>query len=63
MTTATMTAGQDDITPRQKDLLTSLIFERIHESEEREQWLSELNSGLSRYDASELISSFLMGDR
>lgn len=50
------------ITEKQKTLLTSLIFERIGNEDERERWLSEAQ-GLSKFDASEMISSFLMASR
>ena len=48
----------DAITPKQKKLLTELIFERI-DREEREQWLAEVDS-LSKFDASERISGLLI---
>ena len=51
---------QDNITPRQENLLRSLIYERIPGHAERERWLAEIDGGLSRFDASELISSFFM---
>jgi hypothetical protein len=55
--------GEDEpITAKQKDLLTSLIFERIASPTERERWLQEAES-CSKFDASELISSFLMTSR
>ena len=51
---------QNAITEKQKAFLESLIVERVASSEERERWLAEANSGLSKWDASEMISSFLM---
>jgi len=59
----TTISDRDDITPKQEHLLRSLIYDRIPGHEERERWLAELNSGLSKFDASELISSFLMEER
>lgn len=51
--------GDEPITEKQKTLLYSLIAEKIYNPREREKWLQEAES-CSKYDASELISSFLM---
>lgn len=48
----------EGISPKQKDLLTSLIYQRIDNEEERERRLQEVQS-YSRDDASEMISSFI----
>lgn len=55
-------AEGEDITPKQKDLLESLIIQRISNKDERERWLSEIQT-CSKFDASEFISSFLQGAR
>lgn len=47
------------MTERQRNFLLSLIAERISGSEQTEEWLARLDSGLSRSDASELISSLI----
>lgn len=47
----------EPITLNQKNLLTSLIFERASDEDEREQWLAEIES-LSKPDASEMIANF-----
>lgn len=52
-------AEGNPITTKQKNLLTSLIFERIGSPSERERWLSEIET-CSKFDASEMISSFLI---
>lgn len=49
----------EPITPNQIKYLNSLIFERVIDEEEREQWLSETES-LSKFDASQRISSLLV---
>ena len=51
--------GDTGITAKQKDLLISLISERIASASERERWFQEVES-CSKFDASEMISSFLM---
>ncbi len=51
--------GDTSITAKQKDLLISLISERIASASERERWFQEVES-CSKFDASEMISSFLM---
>ncbi len=50
--------GNEPITPKQKNLLASLIFERISDEAEREQWLSEMES-LSKSDAYEMFSNLM----
>lgn len=55
-------AEDEQITEKQRNLLTSLIAERIPSREERERWFSEIES-CSKFDASEMISSFLMSAR
>ena len=50
--------GGEGITDKQKGLLTSLIYQRIDNEEERERRLQEVQS-YSRDDASEMISSFI----
>lgn len=47
------------MTDKQRNFLLSLITERVSGQEQTEEWLSQLNSGLSRSDASELISSLI----
>lgn len=52
-------ADEPEMTERQKKFLLQLIFENINSPEIREDYLDQVNSGLSTYDASELISSLL----
>jgi len=53
-------AAEDDVaTDKQKDLLRSLIAQRIPYGEERERWFTEMETA-SKFDASEMISSFLV---
>ncbi len=59
MTTATIMQDDEPITPRQKDLLLSLIFQC--ESEERELFLQEMEGCATKTDASELISFLING--
>ena len=54
--------GDRMISEKQKNFLTSLIQKRIKNREERKKWLDELSSCTS-FDASEMISSFLMSPR
>lgn len=58
-TTTFELAGEPEMTERQKKLLLHLIFENIGSPEIREEYLSQMNGGLSRFDASELISSLI----
>lgn len=50
-------------TDKQVSLLESLVAERISSPAEREKWQKEIDAGMSRLDASEKISSFLMDTR
>ncbi len=50
---------QNAMTEKQRNFLMSLIAERISGKSATEEWLSRLDSGLSRSDASELISSLI----
>ncbi|MEI6296501.1 MAG: hypothetical protein WCO84_02525 [bacterium] len=47
------------ITPRQKELLTSLIKRNSHNEKDRANWLSELEGGMTKAEASDMISSFI----
>lgn len=61
MTTATMIAHEEDpITPRQRNLLLSLILQQS-EHEEREHFLEEMEGCTTKYDASEFIRFLLDG--
>lgn len=55
-------AEDQSITPKQKDLLIALVNERVSTVSERERWFAEIES-CSKFDASEMISSFLMSSR
>lgn len=46
------------ITDRQRELLTQLIYQNIHDSNRAEKWIASLDD-LSRTEASEQISSFI----
>ena len=46
---------------RQVRILTDLVLQKC-ESEERERWLSEINSGMTSDDAESYIFSFLTGN-
>ena len=50
----------DQATDKQKSLLESLVAKKVSSSSEREHWLEQINGNLSKFDASELISSLLM---
>lgn len=50
------------ITEKQKNLLVDLIHQKYSSKEERERWLTEIET-CSKFDASEMISSLLMGAR
>ncbi len=50
------------ISYKQKRLLLDLINQRCSNKAERERWYAELEV-MSKFDASELISSFLIGAR
>ncbi|MES2930991.1 MAG: hypothetical protein V4665_04400 [Patescibacteria group bacterium] len=50
------------ITDKQKKLLVDLIHQRFSNKNEKERWLREIE-GMSKFDASEAISSLLMGGR
>ncbi len=52
----------EPITNRQYRLLLDLIKKRKMSKEEKERWLTEMET-MSKFDASELISSFIMGTR
>lgn len=52
-------SAYEPITEKQKKFLTNLIWEYVNGEEEREKWLSGIDSH-SKDDASELISSLLM---
>lgn len=56
----TESEGYESITSRQEKLLVDLINTRISDRNERNRWLEQLSS-LSKGDASEMISSFLIG--
>lgn len=49
---------EPSITPRQRELLTSLIKRHSHNEEEKRNWLSELE-GMTKAEASDQISSFI----
>lgn len=49
---------QDSITSRQKDLLISLLYQNVHEEEQREKWIASLDE-LTKGEASEQIQSFI----
>lgn len=55
-------AEDEPCTAKQKDLVTSLIYQRINSKSEQERWLKELETA-SKFDASEIISSFLMASK
>ena len=52
----------DQITPKQKELLTSLIYQHVGNEEEQERRLQEVES-LSKDDAGEMISNLLAVSR
>jgi len=56
----TEASGEEAMTEKQKNLLNELIVARIPSRSERDRWLQEIESGMSKFDASEMISSFLM---
>lgn len=61
MTTATIAFAQEEpITPRQKDRLLEIIAQ-MPEPDKREAMLIELEGGMCKEDAAEMIS-FLIGD-
>lgn len=47
------------MTKKQENFLLQLVFEKVGNPETREMYLSQINGNLSRFDASELISSLL----
>ena len=51
--------GDKMITEKQKEFLEKLIYKRIRSWNEQEKWLAELPT-CTRFDASEMISSFLL---
>jgi hypothetical protein len=54
--------GDRMITDKQKEFLTGLIQKRIRNRDEKQKWMDELET-CTRFDASEMISSFLMISR
>lgn len=54
--------GDEPMTDKQRKLLHSLIFESVYDPSERERWLQEAES-CSKFDASDLISSFMPSRR
>lgn len=56
---AESTQDPDAMTEKQRNFLISLIAERISGKDQTEEWLAQLDSGLSKSDASELISSLI----
>lgn len=50
------------ITERQKTLLVDLVHQKFSNKAEKERWLVEIET-MSKFDASEAISSMLMGAR
>jgi|GEM_PF-2822473 hypothetical protein len=52
------TGEEPEMTDKQKKFLMQLVLE-IGNPETREEYLTQINSGMSRYDASELISSLV----
>lgn len=55
-------SDEDCITVKQKELLQSLIIERVESPMERERWLQEAES-CSKTEAAEIISNFLTASR
>lgn len=52
----TTTQWEDAMSEQKRKRIIQLIYERIGSSDEREQWLNELESA-SEYDADEIIKS------
>jgi len=54
--------GGESITAKQKELLTSLIYQHVGNEDEQERRLQEVES-LSKDDAGEMISNLLAASR